>query len=129
MIVENDYDQELFNGDLGIVWQPNPDESAKALFLKSGNAESYPLSVISRYELANAMTIHKSQGSEFETVAVIFDHTEPRFLTRELLYTAMSRAKNKLLLFGQKAVISQAITRQVSRATGLAKRLVWTDLP
>ena len=123
MIVENDYDQELFNGDLGLAWQPNPAESAQALFLRDGLTKTFPLSVVSRYEIANAMTIHKSQGSEFETVAVVFDHTEPRFLTRELLYTAMSRARKRLMLFGRKTAIQESIHNRVSRATGLAERL------
>ena len=123
MIMENDYDQELFNGDLGLVWQPNPAEPAQALFPRDSSAKTFPLSVISRYEIANAMTIHKSQGSEFQTVAVVFDHTEPRFLTRELLYTAMSRARKRLMLFGRKSAIQESIDNRVSRATGLAERL------
>jgi len=123
IITENDYDQELFNGDLGLVWQPTPKRPPKAFFLRDGNAKGHALSSIPRYELANAMTIHKSQGSEFDTVAVIFEHTDPRFLTRELLYTAISRAKKNLMLLGRKNVIAESIVNRVSRATSLSKRL------
>jgi len=69
------------------------------------------------------MTIHKSQGSQFATAAVLLPDPDARILTRELLYTAVTRARRQLILIGTEATVRAAVTRPVSRASGLRRRL------
>jgi exodeoxyribonuclease V alpha subunit len=73
-----------------------------------------------------AMTIHKSQGSQFDAAAVLLPDPESRILTRELLYTAATRARRELILAGTEAAIRAAVGRPVARASGLRRRL-WPD--
>ena len=69
------------------------------------------------------MTIHKSQGSQFETAAVLLPAASSRILTRELLYTAVTRARRGLILIGTEDAVRQAVARPVARASGLRERL------
>ena len=73
-----------------------------------------------------AMTIHKSQGSQFETAAVLLPPPNSRILTRELLYTAATRARKRLIVIGSEEAIATAVARSVARASGLRWRL-WGD--
>ena len=70
-----------------------------------------------------AMTIHKSQGSQFETAAVLLPAAGSRILTRQLLYTAVTRARRELILAGTEEAVRRAVERPVARASGLAERL------
>jgi len=74
----------------------------------------------------HAMTIHKSQGSEFDEVVVILPPAESRLATRELLYTAVTRARRVVTLVGGEAALRRAIANRVVRQTGLRRRL-WPD--
>jgi exodeoxyribonuclease V alpha subunit len=69
------------------------------------------------------MTIHKSQGSQFDVAAVLLPGPDSRILSRELLYTAITRARHRLLLAGSEAAIRVAVERPVARASGLGERL------
>jgi exodeoxyribonuclease V alpha subunit len=69
------------------------------------------------------MTVHKSQGSQFDTAAVLLPDASSPILTRELLYTAVTRARNELILVGDEAAVRAAVGRPVARASGLAARL------
>ena len=69
------------------------------------------------------MTIHKSQGSQFQTAAVLLPEPGSRILTRELLYTAATRAQDRLILVGTEEMVRAAVDRPVARASGLARRL------
>jgi exodeoxyribonuclease V alpha subunit len=69
------------------------------------------------------MTIHKSQGSQFDTAAVLLPSPTSRILTRELLYTAVTRARERLIVIGTEAAIRAAVSRPVARASGLRRRL------
>jgi exodeoxyribonuclease V alpha subunit len=69
------------------------------------------------------MTIHKSQGSQFDTAAVLLPPASSRILTRELLYTAVTRARRELILIGSEEAVRHAVARPVARASGLAERL------
>ena len=69
------------------------------------------------------MTIHKSQGSQFDTAAVLLAPASSRILTRELLYTAVTRARRELILIGTEEAVRRAVARPVARASGLAERL------
>jgi exodeoxyribonuclease V alpha subunit len=131
MVTKNYPDLELFNGDVGIIRKD--DDKLKAFFLdKNGALRSISPGFISECETVFAMTIHKSQGSEFGKVLIILPKkAEIKILTRELLYTAVTRAKtdpNKIetvaILQGPKQVLDAATKRNVSRASGLTKRLL-----
>lgn len=119
LVLENNYDLGLFNGDMGIVW---PDESGQrfAWFNDSkGTFKKVRTTWLPRHSTAHCLTIHKSQGSEFEHVAGVFSPEDSEFVTRELLYTCMSRAKSKITLFGNSDALCSAVTRSVNRATRL----------
>ena len=73
------------------------------------------------------MTIHKSQGSQFDAAAVLLPEPGSRILTRELLYTAATRARSRLILAGTEETVRAAVRRPVARASGLGSRL-WGDL-
>ena len=127
MITANDYALGLFNGDLGVIWDfPEEHGELRACFPGGGAGIRRLLpSRLPRHETAFAMTVHKSQGSEFGRVALILPGEPSPILTRELLYTAISRARHQALIFGSEAVIGEAISRKVERASGLAARLAF----
>jgi exodeoxyribonuclease V alpha subunit len=74
-------------------------------------------------DTVHAMTIHKSQGSQFDTAAVLLPDPSSKLLTRELLYTAVTRARSQLILAGTEDAVRAAVTRPVARASGLRRRL------
>jgi exodeoxyribonuclease V alpha subunit len=78
---------------------------------------------LSAVDTAYALTIHKSQGSQFGTAAVLLPEPDARILTRELLYTAVTRARERLILAGSQAAIRAAVERPIARASGLRARL------
>ncbi|MFW2178037.1 MULTISPECIES: exodeoxyribonuclease V subunit alpha [unclassified Moraxella] len=117
MITHNDYQLGLFNGDIGICVQTS-DQSQWVVFADKVIA-THRLSRDS-CEPAYAMTIHKSQGSEFGHVAVCLDRVHGRLLSQELIYTAVTRSKGQFSLFSQTNVLSQAILQKGNRQTGLS---------
>lgn len=124
LVLENNYDLELFNGDLGVIWA-KPNKSLMAWFHgPEGTVKSFELIQLPKYETAFAMTIHKSQGSEFEHVSIIIPAESSRILSRELIYTATSRARTSLDLYASPDSLQTGINNHVVRATGLARRLV-----
>jgi exodeoxyribonuclease V alpha subunit len=89
----------------------------------SGSIHDFPPAMLPAHETVFAMTVHKSQGSEFGTVLLILpDHDSP-VLTRELLYTAITRAKHKVEIWGTKEVFRAAIERRIKRTSGLSEAL------
>jgi exodeoxyribonuclease V alpha subunit len=122
LVTENDYELGLYNGDTGVVVQDGP-ESTSAVFLRGAELlRTSPLR-LGAVETAYAMTIHKSQGSQFDTAAVLLPPPGSRILTRELLYTAATRARGELILVGSEQAIRSAVQRPVARASGLRERL------
>jgi len=124
LVLENNYDLRLFNGDLGIVW---PDESGElfAWFNESEGAyRKIRTNWLPRHSTAHCLTIHKSQGSEFEHVAGVFSPEDTEFVTRELIYTCVSRAKSEITLFGNIDALCTAVSRRVNRATRLDSRIL-----
>ncbi|MET3875388.1 exodeoxyribonuclease V subunit alpha [Chitinophaga sp. OAE865] len=128
ILTRNYYEHGLFNGDTGII---RADENGvlMAWFEDSTGALKAVLpGYLTQAETAFAMTIHKSQGSEFGEVLVLLpDTTDVPILTRELLYTAVSRAKNKVYVQGTPEVILMAAERFVERASGIAARFKEMD--
>jgi exodeoxyribonuclease V alpha subunit len=122
MIIQNDYRQQLFNGDIGLILK---DENGhlRACFLFDDLLRFIPLSRLPAHETAYAMTIHKSQGSEFEKVCVLLPEEDSALLTRELLYTAITRAKSQISLITAEHIIRTTVATQHYRETGLAEQL------
>jgi exodeoxyribonuclease V alpha subunit len=120
LITETDPVLELHNGDVGVVWA-EADGIPSVYFERPGRA---PLSVapahLPGHESAFAMTIHKSQGSEFDHVAVVLPPAESPLATRELLYTAITRARARVTLLGDPAALDVGLGRRIRRSSGLA---------
>lgn len=127
IITQNDYKLDVFNGDVGIIRKKTTKDGEQyiAYFEKTdGTIKEIAAGYLNNYETVFAMTIHKSQGSEFENVAVILpEHQGKKLLTRELLYTAISRAKKSVLIQSTKESLYDCIDKKVSRASGLEERI------
>jgi exodeoxyribonuclease V alpha subunit len=121
MITRNDYSLRLFNGDVGIVL-PDAENSneLRAFFPTSdGNIRKFTLLRLPEHETVYALTIHKSQGSEFDEILVILPDTPNPVLTRELIYTAITRAKKRVEIWGKEEVFQTAISSRIERTSGL----------
>jgi len=125
MITQNDYTLKLFNGDTGIIFNdPNIKGETKAYFKDNNNSiRSFHPSALPEHETVYAMTIHKSQGSEFDNVMLVLPENESPVLTRELLYTAVTRTKGKIQIIGSEKIISYAVSRNIERKSGLKDML------
>jgi exodeoxyribonuclease V alpha subunit len=122
LVTENDYELGLHNGDTGVVVRTDKDRVA-AVFERGGESIALRPSRLGTVETVYAMTIHKSQGSQFDAAAVILPEPDSRILTRELLYTAATRARRRLILAGSQEAVRAAVGRPVARASGLGWRL------
>jgi len=122
LVTENDYELRLYNGDTGVVVQRTPDRISAA-FERRGEILEFSPTRLGAVDTVYAMTIHKSQGSQFETAAVLLPAPTSRILTRELLYTAATRASQHLILAGTEETIRAAVARPIARASGLGSRL------
>ena len=120
MIKKNDRQLEIYNGDTGIV---RKNGNGKLFLHMKGRENPIPVALIANCETAFAMTIHKSQGSDYNTVAVLMPEEESRILSKELLYTAVTRAKEKVIVFGKKEILKSAINHGVDRVSGVVERL------
>jgi exodeoxyribonuclease V alpha subunit len=122
LVTENDYGLQLFNGDTGVVVADGPG-GVTAAFERRGEIAEYSPARLGAVETVYAMTVHKSQGSQFGTAAVLLPDPASQILTRELLYTAVTRARDRLIVAGGEDAIRAAIARPVARASGLGWRL------
>ncbi len=121
LLNENDYELALYNGDSGVV--VSADGGISAAFEREDGVLSVAPARLAGVGTAFASTIHKSQGSQFETAVVILPDPDSRLLTRELLYTAVTRAQRRLVIVGSQPALTAAVARPVQRATGLRERL------
>jgi exodeoxyribonuclease V alpha subunit len=101
----------------------NGPDGLRAVIAASGGPLDFATSRLSDVETMHAMTIHKSQGSQADEVTVLMPSEDSRLLTRELFYTAVTRAKGKVRVVGSEASVRAAIERRAVRATGLRLRL------
>ena len=122
LVTQNDYGLNLRNGDTGVVVSTGPG-TVSAAFERRGDIVTFPPTRLSAVDTVYAMTVHKSQGSQFGTAAVLLPAATSRVLTRELLYTAVTRARTNLILAGTAETIRAAVKRPVARASGLGRRL------
>ena len=124
IVTENSYRHRLFNGDIGVclrdaagtlvAWFPGDD---------AGNPRAFHPAALPAHESAFAMTVHKAQGSEFDTVWLLLPARGNRVLSRELVYTGITRARRALHVAGSEAVIREALVRHAGRWSGLGWRL------
>jgi exodeoxyribonuclease V alpha subunit len=125
LVGENDYELKLYNGDTGVVVATGGDRLTAA-FERGGELLELSPTRLKAVDTAYPMTIHKSQGSQFDTAAVLLPAATSRILTRELLYTAATRARRELIVVGTEQAVRGAVGRPVARASGLGVRL-WTE--
>jgi exodeoxyribonuclease V alpha subunit len=129
LITQNDYHLQLYNGDVGILL---PDMEAKdnpkqlwAWFIgKQNTLRRFAPARLPEHEAAYALTVHKSQGSEFDRVLFILPDRDVPILTRELIYTGLTRARLQVELWWNEAVFAQAVTRRAERNSGLRDLLI-----
>jgi exodeoxyribonuclease V alpha subunit len=128
LVQRNDYERGLFNGDQGLVLftaaageGPRP----SAVFRGREGFIAHPLEAVrASIELGYATTVHKAQGGEHDAIALLLPETDsPRLLTREIVYTAITRARRAVLLVGSPELLARAAARRVERSTGIAERM------
>lgn len=126
MILQNDYRLRLFNGDVGVILRdPEENNQLHAFFRDEQNAvRKYLPSRLPQFETAWAMTVHKSQGSEFEKVLLILSDRDVPLITRELIYTGITRAVKNVDIWAGEDLLTRAVSRRISRQSGLADALL-----
>jgi exodeoxyribonuclease V alpha subunit len=123
IVTENDKASGLFNGDVAVIGQDN---SGRVAYFSTDPAKpGIPVTRLPDVETVHALTIHKSQGSEYDHVIVVLPEGESRILTRELLYTGITRARARLTILGAGSSLEAGIGKAVRRSTGMAARLIW----
>jgi exodeoxyribonuclease V alpha subunit len=129
MITENDYGQQLFNGDVGILLYDQKERHHWSFYFRSPDADA-PFRKVSPYALpkhekAFAMTIHKSQGSEYDQVFLFLPHHHSPVLTRELLYTGITRTKRGLVIAASRDIFTASLECRTRRYSGLTEKLTF----
>jgi exodeoxyribonuclease V alpha subunit len=122
MVTRNNKSVDLYNGDVGII-VPDAAGQPVGAFSDGGTFRLVPTMRLEDVESVHALTIHKSQGSEYDEVIVVLPNESSRILTRELFYTGITRTKNRLTIIGSEAVLRSAVSQAIRRASGLAARL------
>ncbi len=115
MITQNDYKLSLMNGDIGVC------EDGIATFTQGEEIKSYPMPLLSHYSYAFAISIHKSQGSEFDHVHLILPESDKSY-TREMVYTAITRAKKQITIYATEKTFQEAIQSKQQSHSNIAKR-------
>jgi exodeoxyribonuclease V alpha subunit len=117
LVTENDYGLQLFNGDTGVVI------AGEAGLTAAFERVQLSPTRLAAVDTVYAMTVHKAQGSQFRTAAVVLPEPNSPILTRELLYTAVTRAREELIVVGSEESVRAAVARPVARASGLRRLL------
>lgn len=123
MVLQNNYELGLFNGDIGICLQTQQKgEGSRLEVFFENKTQGIAVNLLNDELIATAyaMTIHKSQGSEFDHIAITFDNSNNRLLSKELIYTAVTRAKQKVSIYSTKHALQKAVQTPTQRYTGLA---------
>jgi exodeoxyribonuclease V alpha subunit len=134
IITQNDYQTRLFNGDVGVLLAAADDPARVQAYFPSSRDASRPIAgddglreiAIARlppHESAYALSVHKSQGSELDEVALVLPPEPSPVLCRELLYTAVTRARERVSVYGSETIIRYALSRSIERASGLGDAL------
>ena len=125
LITRNDYNLGLFNGDIGIILpDPASNHGLRALFLSSDDTLRKFLPIrLPEHETVFAMTVHKSQGSEFDKALFLLPDKNTPVLTRELIYTGITRAKKSVDVWGTEGVFLKGVNQRIQRASGIRHAL------
>ncbi len=124
LVTRNDYSLDLYNGDIGICLPDEKDGGFKVWFERGdGSMRAYSPHRLPRCETVFAMTVHKSQGSEFDEVIVVLPEEDNKILSRELIYTAVTRARTNVKIVAQPDIFRNALSRNIERFSGLAGQL------
>jgi exodeoxyribonuclease V alpha subunit len=121
LITKNDYEAGVFNGDIGVVVAT--DDGLTAAIEHGRTPLLVHPNALSSVQTAYAMTIHRSQGSQYRGVSIVLPDVESPLLTRQLLYTAITRAEQRVRIIGSQEAVAAAVARQVQRASGLRREL------
>jgi exodeoxyribonuclease V alpha subunit len=129
LITQNDYQLQLYNGDVGILLpdreaNENPEQLWAWFIGKENKLRRFAPARLPQHEAAYAITVHKSQGSEFDRVLFILPDADAAVLTRELIYTGLTRARSQVELWWNEAVFAKAVTRRAERNSGLRDLLI-----
>jgi len=125
LITRNDYNLKLFNGDVGIVLpEPGANNELRAFFMAAdGTVRKFHPVRLPEHETVYAMTVHTSQGSEFDNVLLILPDKDFPVLTRELIYTAITRARESVDILAVESIFRTAVSRRIDRTSGLRDAL------
>lgn len=121
MVTANDHEMRIYNGDTGVVVADGADGDLVAAFARGEEPYLLHLSHLASVQTVYAMTIHRSQGSQYDVVSVILPGEQSSLLTRELLYTAITRARTHVRIVGTEDAVRAAVGRRVLRASGLRR--------
>lgn len=123
LITENDYVHQLYNGDIGVVWAPSGSPPRVWFRRADGSLRDYAPAQLGTYQTAWALTVHKSQGSEFDHVHLVLPAQPHPLVTRELIYTGITRGRTSVTLWSTPDVLTQGITQRMMRTSGLKEQL------
>lgn len=124
LVTQNDYEVRLFNGDVGLVCAVGESGERRVVFAAGdGTLRALSPARLPPHETVFAMTVHKSQGSEFGEVAVVLPPRPSPVVTRELLYTAVTRARRQVTLYATPDAVATAIKQRIDRTSGLRDAL------
>lgn len=124
MVTTNDHAQRLYNGDVGLDLADAEADGALRVFFETADGIRRVLpSRLPPHETVYAMTVHKSQGSEFADVLLVLPDVDSQVVTRELIYTGITRAKQGVVVIADGGRLREAVDRRVTRATGLRDAL------
>ncbi|HEB93582.1 MAG TPA: exodeoxyribonuclease V subunit alpha [Gammaproteobacteria bacterium] len=129
MVTVNDYEVALYNGDIGLLWRNARGELRAWFRTADGQLRDIPLHSLPEHVPAWGLTVHKSQGSEFERVLLVLpSETVNPLLNRELIYTGITRARRQLHISASAPTLLQGCRERVRRSSGLAQKLVWCNV-
>ena len=121
MVTQNDYGLGVFNGDLGVAIEEG---DGLWVYVETGSeVRRFKPHRLQHYDPAYFLTVHKSQGSEFDHVNLLLPQKDTQILTKELIYTAVTRARNRFSLYGELDLFEKGIVRETLRFTGLREML------
>lgn len=125
LVTVNDYNLKLFNGDVGITFPDGGDDGRLSVFFSDADGGVRGVSPVRlpAHETCYAMTIHKSQGSEFDRTEMILPGENSAIMTRELIYTGITRAKSGVKIWGKEDIFIAAVSRKMDRKSGLRNAL------
>ena len=123
MITTNDYNLKLFNGDIGLILK-TPSNQLRAYFPDDDNFRSLAPGRLPQHETVYAMTVHKSQGSEFDHLLMLLPEYQSPLLTRELIYTGITRARKSIEIWTKPEILKKGVNQIFHRSSGLRDKLI-----